>query len=104
MKNWLIVIAILATANIAVAAGSFKQDSHSNNNIMMLEDVESLSNDEHSGCLSGGPGSTACSIGAGVGVRSASANDVGVDYNCSVSCQEGYYACCGIRCTCIKEL
>lgn len=102
MKNWLIVIVILAMANIAVAAGAFKNDSHSDNNALMLMDVESLSDDEHE-CLSGGPGSTSCSIGAGGGVRSTSANDAGVDYNCSVSCKEGYYACCGIRCICIKE-
>lgn len=104
MKNWLIVVAVLATANIAVAGGAFRQVGLSKNSNMMLEAVESLSNDEHE-CFSGGPGSSSCSIGGGVGVRSISKNkkDVGIDYNCSVSCKEGYYACCGIRCTCVKE-
>jgi hypothetical protein len=46
-------------------------------------------------CWSGGPGSNACSIDAGIDIMG-----FGVSAACSVSCDSGYYACCGLRCTC----
>ncbi len=47
-------------------------------------------------CYNGGPGSTSCSIEGGLDILG-----VGVSASCSVSCMGGYYACCGIRCTCV---
>lgn len=48
-------------------------------------------------CHSGGPGATQCSINAGTTIVG-----VGISAGCSVTCSSGYYACCGIHCTCIS--
>ena len=64
-------------------------------NIETLADVDEAWNPY---CLHGGTGSTSCSIEAGVSIL-----EFGVSEGCSVSCKDGYYACCGIRCTCKKE-
>lgn len=48
-------------------------------------------------CYNGGVGATSCSIDAGVWV------DGDVSTYCTVSCSAGYYACCGLRCTCISS-
>lgn len=50
-------------------------------------------------CHSGGRGSESCSIDAGVEIKG-----VGVSAGCSVSCKEGYYACCSLRCKCDREV
>ncbi len=48
-----------------------------------------------SGCLRGGEGATACSSSIKIG---------GLGIGGSVSCGEGYYACCGlIKAKCIKQ-
>lgn len=49
-------------------------------------------------CHNGGRGSVSCSIDAGVEIKG-----VGVSAGCSVSCKDGYYACCSLRCKCDKE-
>lgn len=51
---------------------------------------------EKSGCISGGPGSSSCSV------------DCPFDVGCSVSCVTGYYACCECKwtvpgCSCIPD-
>lgn len=42
-------------------------------------------------------GATSCSISGGIDIKGGGASAA-----CDVSCQTGYYACCGIRCTCEK--
>jgi len=49
-------------------------------------------------CYNGGPGSSSCSIDAGISI-----SGYGMTGGCSVSCQSGYYACCTLRCTCVKN-
>lgn len=49
-------------------------------------------------CYNGGPGASQCSIDGGIDIVGS-----GVSVACSVTCKAGYYACCGIRCTCYKE-
>ena len=49
-------------------------------------------------CYNGGAGSSSCSIDGGINILG-----YGVSAACSVSCNNGYYACCGIRCTCVKD-
>ncbi len=46
-------------------------------------------------CHFGGPGASACEIPAGIDINGATS------FSCSVTCVEGYYACCGIGCKCI---
>lgn len=48
-------------------------------------------------CTSGGPGATSCSIGDTIGP---------IGTSCSVTCSDGYYACCktsNTTCKCIKN-
>lgn len=46
-------------------------------------------------CLSGGEGANSCSVDAGIDILG-----VGVTTSCSVSCNDGYFACCGVGCYC----
>lgn len=48
-------------------------------------------------CFSGGPSSPSCSVPSGIKIG----NETSV--GCSVSCMEGYYACCGVRCICLPN-
>lgn len=48
-------------------------------------------------CYNGGVGAASCSIDAGITIGG------GVSAACSVSCREGYYACCSLRCRCISS-
>lgn len=70
-----------------------------------VEDVEALSSGETSckgphknGCHSGGENSSSCSIGASFHVCIG-----GLGGNCSTSCFQGSYACCGLDCKCIPD-
>ena len=66
---------------------------------LALANVEALASGESSPyCYAGGVGSTACSIDAGIEILG-----VGVAGGCSVTCSDGYYSCCSLRCTCIKN-
>ena len=49
-------------------------------------------------CYKGGSGHAECKIEPGIKIGDF------VTMGCSVSCQEGYYACCGIRCICRPEV
>ena len=72
----------------------------------MKANVEALTLNEPGGgsdpglitCYNGGRGASQCSIDGGIEIVGS-----GVSVACSVTCREGYYACCGIRCTCYKE-
>ena len=68
---------------------------------LLLADIETLASDEawNPYCYNGGEGSTSCSIEGGLSIL-----EYGVSAGCSVSCEDGYYACCGIRCTCKKKI
>lgn len=48
-------------------------------------------------CYYGGKGSKSCSIPAGIEMKG------GVSIECSVTCNDGYYACCGLSCICRPE-
>lgn len=48
-------------------------------------------------CYSGGRGASSCSIQAGITIGG------GISAGCSVTCLPGYYACCGLKCTCVNE-
>lgn len=68
---------------------------------LLLSNLETLAQSESGSnpkCYNGGPGSNACSIDGGIDIMGQ-----GISASCSVQCNTGYYACCGLRCTCIKE-
>lgn len=48
-------------------------------------------------CKTGGPGNLECKIEPGIKIGDF------VSIGCGVTCTEGYYACCGVRCACRPE-
>ena len=104
MKN-LKKIAFL-TAVVAVSAYNVYHSKNTDRNLVLsLTNIEKLAYGENSSgdsaynpyCHNGGLGADSCSIGGGVDIAG-----YGVSLECSVSCNSGFYACCGIRCTCKK--
>ena len=103
MKNIFKSLAIIAV--VAIAGYNVSQSKVSNQaSDMSLADVELLAYGENSSgndtsynpyCLHGGVGAAACSIAGGIEILGYVAS-----VDCSVTCNSGYYACCGIRCTC----
>lgn len=86
-----------------VAAGFCGYKSYNaytvNESILMAENLEAMSSGENDPyCYSGGKGSSSCSIDGGITILGC-----GVSVACSVSCQNGYYACCALSCDCIKN-
>ena len=66
--------------------------------IDLLVNAEVLADSESQNyCYHGGVGATSCSIEAGINIFG-----FGTSTKCQVSCTNGYYACCGLRCTCEK--
>ncbi len=93
----------------AVAIGTTVYASHttygnyikSSKSGLLLANIEALTDETEMWnpyCYNGGPGSNSCSIDAGISIAG-----YGVSGACSVSCNSGYYSCCGIRCTCEKD-
>ncbi len=61
--------------------------------------VEALADGESSSfCYSGGRGASHCTIKGGIEILGC-----GFSIDCEVTCRDGYYACCGIGCTCVAE-
>lgn len=84
---------------VAVIAFSVTKVSNPNGTSVLIDaNVDALAQVESHFCYNGGPGANQCSIEAGITIVGN-----GVSANCSVSCNSGYYACCGIRCICVKE-
>lgn len=95
--TFVIVIITIATFNLYIS-----KIEH-NYSELKLADIELLAYAEDDTpynpyCIEGGKGSIQCSIDAGIEILG-----VGVSASCSTSCKDGYYACCGIRCTCKPE-
>lgn len=65
------------------------------NQVEVLADEEWM---EELKCHSGGEGSSSCSIDGSFHLTIG-----GFGGSCSVECREGYYACCGMSCKCVKE-
>ena len=95
MKKVFIAIVVLVMATLISALVNFVETKPSS---MTLLNVEAISSDENPFCYNGGEGSSGCSISGGITILS-----YGVSAQCSVTCNSGYYACCGVRCTCKKE-
>lgn len=66
--------------------------------VIFNANIEALARVEGNYCYNGGEGASQCEIEAGIEIAG-----YGVSATCSVTCRDGYYACCGIRCTCVKE-
>lgn len=93
-----ILSVLLVCMNLFVAVA--RQQSLYNNEPFTLNNVETLNRSESDDdCIAGGQGSSSCSIEGGIEIVGN-----GVTVGCSVSCNSGYYACCGLTsCDCVKE-
>lgn len=97
-----IVLSVLAAAIVALTSfiGYRSLSSQpSEADILLNENIDALTSGEDLNpfCYNGGRGAVYCSIDGGINVFG-----YGVSASCSVACVSGYYACCGIRCTCKK--
>lgn len=91
------IIAFLCLANVAIFAYGESETGNVGNDSIAAVDSLAVPSDSLppvTECLAGGPGSNYCIVPAGVDING------GVTGGCSVTCSEGYYACCGIRCIC----
>ena len=92
-------LAVATVFNLGyIAYGKYNAMSQADK--LVFDNIEALSGGEDYNpyCHNGGPGSISCSIEGGINVAG-----YGVSAKCSVSCSSGYYACCGLRCTCKKS-
>lgn len=96
MKKLIILtLIIVAISNIFI----FKlRISNLNLKALLNANVEALA-DASNPCYSGGIGAQSCSIDAGTEILGS-----GVSLGCSVSCYDGYFACCSIRCLCMLAM
>lgn len=93
----ILIVAVIGSSAYAShkAYGNYTQATSRN---LQLADIETMANDEgpwNPVCYNGGVGSNQCSIDAGISIAG-----YGVSTACSVTCDPGYYSCCGLRCTC----
>lgn len=92
MKKSIFFLVALVMANFAICAtaqGFFDYDYDD-----FLFNEEEYAQVHH--CYTGGRGSSQCSIDAGIDFGA------GASVACSVTCTEGYYACCGLTCECVN--
>lgn len=87
-KNMKRVILILAFINLMLFAVISCRNSRAG---------ISSSASAKSECYSGGPGTSTCEIPAGIDINGETT------VGCSVTCSDGYYACCGLTCKCMPE-
>ena len=94
--KFVFIAAVLGFTNVFVAMTQQKNSPiplHNNG----IETFTVYEADGSNYCYNGGRGATSCSISGGIDIKGGGASAA-----CDVSCQTGYYACCGIRCTCEK--
>lgn len=97
-RTFALVVLFIATLNVFIVNGNKIGIEH-----FGLSQVEVMANTEDAElnpvCYNGGEGASQCSIEAGINIPGG----YGISAKCDVTCRDGYYACCGIRCTCKKE-
>lgn len=94
MKNIYLSAIVVCVSIIAITSVN-----HQNKlGFLFNANIEALARVEGNYCYNGGEGASQCDIDAGITIAG-----YGVSAACSVTCKDGFYACCGIRCTCIKE-
>lgn len=88
-----LLLASLVMVNIALFAMGKAYQSQ----ITLPQSTAAVENYSDSECYAGGPGSSQCSIRAGLVISFVSVKD-----DCTVTCNPDYYACCGLEgCHCI---
>lgn len=102
MKTAVVIMCLLIGANICLAFRSADNESP-DTTVVVLNDtlVEVVKKDSDyvkalrkMKCISGGAGAKSCFVPYAV-------TENGTTGGCSVSCTEGFYDCCGVRCVCV---
>lgn len=91
-------VIFVLVCSIAISLSAAFVSNRFNKNSIFFQNVDLLAENEGSDCYSGGPGSSNCTIEAGVKFLG-----IEIKVGCSVTCGEGYYACCGLRCVCVEN-
>lgn len=94
------IIALLTLASIALSCYAIAENNTTPavSDTIVVSEIEVVATDTITPhCYNGGRGSLSCEIPAGIELPG------GVSMACSVSCKEGYYACCGLGCVCLPE-
>ncbi len=96
MKKIYSLLVMLAFLNILVFVGCKAQKSASVAVVATDQLIESgkIPAEVVDICRNGGAGSASCSIQPGEEIEGY------LTQGCSVNCGPGYYACCGLRCSC----
>lgn len=94
------IIALLTLASIALSCYAIAENNTTPavSDTIVVSEIEVVATDTITPhCYNGGSGSQSCEIPAGIKLPG------GVTTGCSVSCFEGFYACCGLNCVCLPE-
>ena len=98
MKRNHIIISLVAIISILVAAiEGHRMSVKKSLDTSIWDNAELLASGEAPACYNGGVGASSCSIESGIDVFG-----LGISSKCEVTCISGYYACCGLRCICVK--
>lgn len=94
------VISVIFVISVILAFYAFNENKNNGIDSAIFANAEALSSVEFPSnvCYNGGPGASSCSIEAGINVFG-----FGTSIKCEVKCRDGFYACCGLRCTCERE-
>ena len=93
MKRLHIVILALVVLNLALFANTTAQTETPTSPAQTERTPAPV---DSNGCAFGGRGASSCNIAPGILLSNGSTT-----IGCSVTCNEGYFACCGASCTCI---
>lgn len=88
------VLALLVLVVLNIAVFAYASEGNDTTAVAAVVAVDSTATME---CFAGGPSSPGCSVPAGIKIGNE------ITGGCSVSCMEGYYACCGVRCICLPN-
>lgn len=97
----IILAAVLMVANVAIysCTSADTKDLSAESQPAEASGVESINDiprDELT-CYTGGKGEKECKVEPGIKIGDF------VTTGCGVTCEDGYYACCGVRCICMLE-
>lgn len=98
MKNLCIILlgsflTVVSTISLKAFVTPDNWNSYWEINAKMLNDTDDRTVCEN--CYNGGIGSTSCSVEGGIEIVG-----FGTTASCSVTCADGFFACCSIKCIC----
>lgn len=102
MKTATLILALLLGLNVCLAFRPANNESNDTTVVVLNDTLVELTNKDSDyvkalrkmKCVAGGVGASSCYVPYAV-------TENGTTAGCSVSCSEGFYACCGVRCVCV---